>query len=220
VVAFDNGLLALCIKPVLPPGWTILDATAEGDPEVAHDEILWTGSLPSSPVTIVYTVRVPATCRGTRLVSSHVEAYVSNASNATNAPTASTQLGMNARDADGDGLPDGWEETYADGTNSLDPGSDDDGDGLDNRQEWIAGTDPTNAASVLVLTGVEQVEDSTLRLTWQSALDRRYRVVTAGNTMEAFAPVQTNLLSTPPANSAEVRIPAGQRGLFRVDVRD
>jgi len=220
VVEFDSELLALCIKPDLPPGWTILDVTAEGNPEVAHDEILWTGSLPASPVTIVYTVHIPATCRGTKQVLSHVDAYVSSSANPTNAPASAAQFAMDARDADGDGLPDGWEETYAGGSISLDPDIDNDGDGMDNFQEWIAGTDPTDAASVLVLTGVEQVEGGKLRLTWLSALDRRYHIVTTDNTVKGFMPLKTNLLSTPPANSTEVQVPAWQNGLLRVGVGD
>jgi hypothetical protein len=220
VVEFDSELLALCIKPDLPQGWIILDAVAEGDPEVAHDEILWTGSLPSSPVTIVYTVQVPATCRGTRQVLGLAEAYVSSSANASNVPAPVVQFAMDARDDDGDGLPDGWEEAYAAGTNSLDPGVDSDADGLDNRQEWIAGTDPTNAASVLVLTGLERVEGGMLRLTWQSAVDRRYRIMSADGALGLFTPLQTNLLSTPPANSADVLIPGSPQGLMRVDVRD
>jgi len=220
VVAFDSELLALCIKPELPPGWTILDVTAEGSPEVAHDEILWTGSLPASPVTVVYTIRVPATCRGTRQVLSHVEAYVSSSANPTNAPASAAQFAMDARDADGDGLPDGWEETYVDGSISLDPNIDNDGDGMDNRQEWIAGTDPTDAGSVLALTGVVRIEDGKLLLIWQSALDRRYHIMAADNAVEVFTPLRTNLLSTPPANSADVQMSGRQQGLLRVGVQD
>ncbi len=217
VVEFGSGLLALCVRPNLPPGWTVEAASAEGDPEVAHDEILWTGFLPSSPVTVVYTVRIPPTCRGPRQMSGQVEAYVSSSADPTNTPSVSTQLAMGARDADGDGLPDGWEEAYTGGTNSLAPGIDNDGDGLDNRQEWIAGTDPTNAASVLVVTGLEQVAPDKLRVTWQSALDRRYRLVGANDIIGVFAPLQTNQLSTPPANSTDVQaqVPGG---LLRVEV--
>ncbi|HYK01225.1 MAG TPA: Ig-like domain-containing protein [Thermoanaerobaculia bacterium] len=49
-------------------------------------------------------------------------------------------------DSDRDGLPDDWERTY--GLNPNNPGDatlDGDGDGLDNRAEFAAGTDPTRA---------------------------------------------------------------------------
>jgi hypothetical protein len=49
-------------------------------------------------------------------------------------------------DSDGDGLPDDWERAYF-GNLSQGPNGDFDGDGLSNFQEWILGTNPTNAAA-------------------------------------------------------------------------
>jgi putative hemolysin len=52
-------------------------------------------------------------------------------------------------DADGDGMPDAWEVAY--GLNPFNPSDangDLDGDGQSNLQEYIAGTEPNNAASV------------------------------------------------------------------------
>ena len=48
-------------------------------------------------------------------------------------------------DSDGDGLPDAWEAAYG----VTDRNADDDGDGLKNWQEYLAGTNPTNALSYL-----------------------------------------------------------------------
>jgi hypothetical protein len=53
-------------------------------------------------------------------------------------------------DLDGDRLPDAWEEEMLGGTNAA-AGDDTDLDGLDNEGEFIAGTDPTNAASVFTV---------------------------------------------------------------------
>ncbi|MCE9614543.1 MAG: lamin tail domain-containing protein [Lentisphaerae bacterium] len=53
-------------------------------------------------------------------------------------------------DDDRDGVPDAWERRYYGGTQNYGPASDsldDDGDGLVNADEYVAGTDPTNAAS-------------------------------------------------------------------------
>jgi hypothetical protein len=52
-------------------------------------------------------------------------------------------------DADGDGLPDWWEEHYFGSLGVVDdPNGDYDGDGLSNEDEYEAGTDPTNEVAV------------------------------------------------------------------------
>ena len=51
-------------------------------------------------------------------------------------------------DSDADGLPDSWENEYFHNLNQTATG-DADGDGVSNYQEFLDGTDPTNAASVL-----------------------------------------------------------------------
>jgi hypothetical protein len=80
-------------------------------------------------------------------------------------------------DADGDGMPDEWEVFYFQGTsNPLGAaGYDYDGDGLVNLSEYIAGTDPTNSASVLRLLTVDRVGGS-LVFEWASVTGRVYSV--------------------------------------------
>jgi hypothetical protein len=56
-------------------------------------------------------------------------------------------------DFDGDGISDDWETNYFGNVNTTNNASnaldDSDGDGMSNRDEYIAGTNPTNALSVL-----------------------------------------------------------------------
>jgi archaellum component FlaG (FlaF/FlaG flagellin family) len=66
------------------------------------------------------------------------------------APTSSNAVLTVLADTDGDHLPDAWEKQFGLNPNSnADRDLDPDGDGLRNWQEYVAGTDPTNALSYL-----------------------------------------------------------------------
>ena len=59
------------------------------------------------------------------------------------------------RDDDGDGIPNGYEQSHGfDPLSAADANLDNDGDGLSNLQEFLAGTDPTNSASAFRITSV------------------------------------------------------------------
>ena len=71
-----------------------------------------------------------------------------------------------ALDADGDGMPNSWEQSY--GFNPLDAAdanADNDGDGTSNLQEYLAGTDPFDYASVFRITRIAREGDD-IRVTW------------------------------------------------------
>jgi hypothetical protein len=88
-------------------------------------------------------------------------------------PAATLNLNVIAPpDTDGNGLPDAWEAAFG----LSDPDDDADGDGQSNRQEFLANTNPTNAASALrIVTAVRQA-DGHFTLTWDSVGGVRYRV--------------------------------------------
>lgn len=73
---------------------------------------------------------------------------------------ASAPLGASVPDTDGDGMPDWWEVVH--GLDRLGPDAalDADGDGLTNLQEFLARTDPQNAASVFRLIAWEAGQGS------------------------------------------------------------
>ncbi len=81
---------------------------------------------------------------------------------------------------------------------SLDGTIDSDGDGMNNWQEAIAGTNPTNAASVLKVLSVSQ-NSSGLTVTWQSTNTRRYYLQRSINlsALPGFTTIQSNLIGFP-----------------------
>jgi GH25 family lysozyme M1 (1,4-beta-N-acetylmuramidase) len=82
-------------------------------------------------------------------------------------------------DVDGNGLRDTWEIQYF-GHTGVDPDADADGDGMSNYQEYLAGTNPTNAASVFRLLNVARVNDD-IRLDWTTVGGHSYVAQVATN---------------------------------------
>jgi parallel beta-helix repeat protein len=79
-------------------------------------------------------------------------------------------------DIDRDNLLDSWELTWANGLGVLGATTDTDGDGLLDREEADAGTDPTSSASVLALTGASDDGTSGLVIRWDSVNGILYKV--------------------------------------------
>jgi hypothetical protein len=78
--------------------------------------------------------------------------------------------------------------------------NDADGDGLTAWQEYLAGTDPTNAASVLGITGLQAGPDPTrMLISWLSASNKLYSVLKSTNLITGWM-VATNLPAHPPMN--------------------
>jgi len=91
--------------------------------------------------------------------------------------TGSGFAGGGSLDTDGDGMPNSWELTYGFNTNSVaDANLDADSDGLSNLQEFWADTNPTNAASVLRLTSIEDLGGNQVRLTFFASSNKTYTV--------------------------------------------
>jgi hypothetical protein len=79
-------------------------------------------------------------------------------------------------DSNGNGLPDAWEAAYG----ISDPSGDADGDGQSNLKEYLAGTNPTNAASMLKITGIVKQPNGHFDVTWASVGGTRYRLQFGG----------------------------------------
>ena len=85
-----------------------------------------------------------------------------------------------------------WAQQYGLPTDGSADFIDSDGDGMNNWQEWKAGTNPTNAASVLKLSSPSN-SVSGVTVTWQSVANVTYFLQSSTN-LPAFTSIQSNLV--------------------------
>lgn len=83
-----------------------------------------------------------------------------------------------AADADGDGIPDEWEALYSANITNLNANADTDGDGMKNWEEYVAGTNPTNALSYLKVESIGASASGNLavQLEFNAVSNRTYTV--------------------------------------------
>ena len=86
---------------------------------------------------------------------------------------------VTATDTEPDGLPDDWENFYF-GNLSQGANDDPDGDGASNLAEYLAGTNPNEATSVLQIVSIESAPGGT-SLRFQFAASRRYTIEYSGD---------------------------------------
>lgn len=143
-------LLALSSSPVWAGQVTVLwDPNTEADLAGYYVDYGLAPGATSTRVNVGTATSVVLTLQDGRRYYIRVRAY--NKAGLVSAPSNEVvaDLSGSATDADGDGMPDSWENQYG----VSDPAADDDGDGLTNRQEYERGTDPTLPNSVVLSEG-------------------------------------------------------------------
>lgn len=127
-------------------------------------------------------------------------------------------------DRDADEMPDSWEAvSFTNGIGAMASG-DEDHDGASNRDEFYAGTDPTNGASLLRLSSIHVSPSSSgTVLEWSGQTGRIYRVIhsttVAGLTNMIPLVGATNIPGSVSTLCTDTLHQAGATGFYRLDVR-
>lgn len=105
-------------------------------------------------------------------------------------------------------IPDNWKITYFGSTNAANGGTfeDYDHDGFSNYGEWRAGTDPTNAGSAFVVSGMTNTTGSQVVMTWSSVNGKTYSILQTTNLVAAWSTVQSGIAGTAPLNVYTVAV--------------
>ncbi|MBN2565976.1 MAG: hypothetical protein JXB46_09740, partial [Candidatus Eisenbacteria bacterium] len=106
--------------------------------------------------------------------------------------TSETSVGASPLDADTDDdqMDDGWEYTYGLVlTNGSDATLDPDGDGYDNRGEYVCDTDPGSGSSFLDFRGGRWSSGTGILMEWGGSADRLYSLYSKGSLASAWEPV-------------------------------
>jgi hypothetical protein len=99
-----------------------------------------------------------------------------------------------ALDSNANGLPDWWEERYFEGPTSANAGLDSDGDGMTNREEFIAGTDPLDPINLLKVTAAG-FEPEGFKLVFPTVAGVVYRVMRSGD-LDSWTALGSDILGT------------------------
>lgn len=114
------------------------------------------------------------------------------------------------------GTPYWWMANYGISPNDNADTSDDDHDGHAAYMEYVAGTDPTNALSVLKMVDVNRSTPGQVEIAWSSVSNRFYDVLVSTNLALGFSAYTNNLQATPPINIETMNIPDDAPRYFKI----
>jgi hypothetical protein len=95
-----------------------------------------------------------------------------------------------------DGIPDTWRLLYFGTVSNIlsAANADPDGDGANNWQEYIAGTNPLDATSVFKLLPATPLTGSSFTLQWPSVVNKNYTVQSSSSPGSDWTSIASNLI--------------------------
>lgn len=122
-------------------------------------------------------------------------------------------------DADGDGIPDSWEYLYYGAVNGAAATGDNDQDGLNNRDEYLANTDPHDAASSFKIDSIVADPGQPVRISLKTSAQRFYTLYKSDDLglTTPWSAIQGPVIGTDGVLIFEDTF-TGTRGFYRVAV--
>lgn len=119
------------------------------------------------------------------------------------------------------GLPSDWLMQYRLALDGTEDFIDSDHDGMDNWEEWLAGTVPTNWSSKLQFThSLPGPAGTNFVVCWSSVTGKLYAVDAGTNLAEGFPiTVSNNIPATPDVNILTIRVDRARQEFFRIRIQ-
>ena len=130
-------------------------------------------------------------------------------------------------DSVGDGIPDAWRKKYFGGTGTTTNATscaagDPDADGFTNYNEYIADTNPTNAASYFHIAGIANTNTTNVAVSFQSSANRRYTLCQTTNLTSGVwnnVPSQSDVPGNGGTTTLTDSSPTNTQRFYRIGVR-
>ncbi len=120
-------------------------------------------------------------------------------------------------DSDLDGMPDQWEMQMF-GSLARSAAQDDDGDGISNLDEFIAGTFPGDASSGFRVDAITTEPSGSHTLRWQSVANRTYTVMKSTTLNDGWSPVSPPLTGTGAERTFTAEASTSSKALYKIRV--
>jgi hypothetical protein len=120
-------------------------------------------------------------------------------------------------DTDADGILDSWETAHFGGLTAVDPTTDHDGDGFNDREEYLAATNPTDPDSLLQVVEITTDTGGSVNLKWAGVFGKTYTLLQRTDlTGGTWTPIAVGIAGASPYCSYTLPFAAAPQGYLRV----